>query len=111
MKRIIVCIIGVFVFGVIYAEILNELKLFAFRVNVYIFAGSISIIYLFSELILKYFEKRKSISSQEESRFKKIKDFYYICLALLGFVLLVAAPFIWWGAIKRLARMANEGIR
>lgn len=111
MTRIIVCMIGIFVFGVIYAEILNELKLFDFRVNVYLFAGSISLIFLFSELILKHFEKRESISNQDEIRFKKIKDFYYITLALLGFILLVAAPFIWWGAIKRLAHMANEGIR
>ena len=103
--------IGVFVFGIIYAEILNELKLFAFRVNAYLFAGSISLIFLFAELILMYFGKRESISNQDESRLKKIKDFYYICLALLGFILLVAAPFIWWGAIKRLAHMANEGIR
>jgi hypothetical protein len=103
--------IGVFVFGVIYAEILNELKLFDFRVNEYLFAGSISLIFLFSELILKHFETRASMSNQDEIKFKKIKDFYYICLAFLGFILLIAAPFIWWGAIKRLADMANKGIR
>ncbi len=111
MIRIIVCMIGVFVFGVIYAEILNELKLFDFRVNEYLFAGSISLIFLFSELILKHFETRASMSNQDEIKFKKIKDFYYICLAFLGFILLIAAPFIWWGAIKRLADMANKGIR
>lgn len=111
MIRIIVCMIGVFVFGVIYAEILNELKLFDFRVNEYLFAGSISFIFLFSELILKHFETRASMSNQDEIKFKKIKDFYYICLAFLGFILLIAAPFIWWGAIKRLADMANKGIR
>ena len=51
MTRIIVCMIGVFVFGVIYGEILNGLELFNFRVNVYLFAGSVALIYLFSELI------------------------------------------------------------
>jgi hypothetical protein len=111
MIRIIVCIIGFFVFGVIYAEILNGLKLFEFRVNVYLFAGSISVIFFFSELILKHFEVRASISNQDETKFKKIKNFYYICLAFLGFILLVAVPFIWWGTIKRLAEMANEGVR
>ena len=103
--------IGFFVFGVIYAEILNGLKLFEFRVNVYLFAGSISLIFLFSELILKHFETRASISNQDEIKFKKIKDYYYRCLAFLGFILLVALPFIWWGTIKRLADMANKGIR
>lgn len=111
MIRIIVCIIGVFVFGVIYAEILNELKLFDFRVNVFFLAGLISLIFLFFELLLKYFESRESLSNQDEIKFKKIKKFYYICLALLGFILLVTVPIVWWGAIKRLAHMANEGIR
>ena len=102
---------GFFVFGVIYAEILNEFKLFDSRVNVYIFAGSISLIFLFSELILKHFETRVSLSNQDEIKFKKIKDYYYICLAFLGFILLVALPFIWWGTIKKLADIAHEGIR
>jgi len=100
-----------FIFGVIYAEILNEFKLFDFRVNVYVFAGSISLIFLFSELILKHFETRASLSDQDKTKFKKIKDYYYLCLAFIGFILLVAIPFIWWGAIKRLADIANEGIR
>jgi len=103
--------IGFFVFGVINAEILNGLKLFEFRVNVYLFAGSISLIFLFSELILKYFETRASISNQDVIKLKTIKDYYYRCLAFLGFILLVALPFIWWGTIKRLADMANKWIR
>lgn len=111
MTRIIVCMIGFFVFGVIYAEILNGLKLFDFRVNVYIFAGSISLTFLFSELIFKHFENRASISNKDEIKFKKIKDYYYICLAFVGLILLVALPFIWWGTIKRLADIANKGIR
>ena len=103
--------IGFFIFGVIYAEILNKFKLFDFRVNVYIFAGSISLIFLFSELILKHFETRASLSNQDEIKFKKIKQYFYICLGFLGIILLVAVPFIWWGAIKRLAGIAKEGIR
>ena len=111
MIRIIVCMTGFFVFGVIYAEILNGLNFLNFRVNVYLFAGSLSLLFLFSELILKHFKTRALLSNQDEITFKKIKDLYYICLAFLGFILLVALPFIWWGAIKRLADMANEGIR
>ena len=103
--------IGVFVFGVIYGEILNGLELFNFRVNVYLFAGSVALIYLFSELILKHFETRASMSNQDEIKFRKIKDFYYVCLAFFGFILLVLVPIVWWGAIKRLAEIANEGIR
>jgi hypothetical protein len=109
MIRIIVCLICFFIFGVIYAEILNQFRFFNFRVNVYIFAGSISLIYLLSELILNYFATKALLSDQDENKFKKIKNYYYICLAFLGFILLVAVPFIWWGTIKRLADVANEG--
>jgi len=111
MTRLIVCMIGFFVFGVIYAEILNELKLFDFRVNAYLFASSMALIFLFSELILRHFKTKAFLSNQDEIKFKKIKNYYYICLAFLGFILLVALPFIWWGAIKRLADLANKGIR
>lgn len=103
--------IGFFIFGVVYAEILNQFRLFHFRVNVYIFAGSISLIFLFSELILKYYTTKALLSNQDEIKFKKIKDYYYLCLAFLGFILMVALPFIWWGTIKRLADIANEGAR
>jgi hypothetical protein len=103
--------IGFFVFGVIYAEILNGLHLFGFRVNVYLFAGSISLIFLFSELILEHLKRKASRCNQDASKFQKIRDYYYICFAFLGFIFLVAVPFIWWGTIKRLAAMANKGIR
>ena len=111
MTRLIVCMIGFFAFGVIYAEILNALKLFNFKVNVYLFASSIAMIFLFSELILKHFKTKAFLSNQDEIKFKKIQKYYYISLAFLGFILLVALPIIWWGAIKRLADLANKGIR
>lgn len=111
MIRIIVCIIGFFVFGVIYAEILNQLKLFGFRVNVYLFASSIAMVFLFSELILKQFKRKARLCDQDEIRFKKIENYYYVCLVFIGFILLVALPFIWWGTIIRLANTANGGIR
>ena len=70
--RIIVCMIGFFIFGVIYAEILNEFKLFDFRVNVYIFSGSLSLIFLFSELILPEAEDwiKKALESDERNGMK-----------------------------------------
>lgn len=111
MARLIFYIIGVFVFGVIYTEILNGLKLFDFSIPVYGFAGFISLVFLFLESIMKYFEARSSRSDADEARYRKFRDYCYKWLALLGFVLLIALPFIWWGAIKRLAVMAEQGIR
>ena len=111
MIRTIVCVIGIFVFGVIYAEILNGLHIFDFKVNVYFFAGSISSVFLFSDSLFRYFGEKASISAYYQNKFMKIQGYYYLSLAILGFILLVAVPFVWWGAIKKLSIMANEGIR
>lgn len=107
MLRNLICTIGLFVFGVLYAEILNGLNIFNFQMNVYLFAGLVSVIFFISESILKHFEKEAKKSSIGEIKFQKAKDIYYIGLAILGFILLILIPFVWWGAIKTLADMAK----
>jgi len=107
MARLIFCTIGIFVFGVIYGEILNALSIFKKNVNVYFFSGSIVLVFFLSDCLFKYFKKRAAISDQDKKRLKKIKDYYFIFMGSLGFILLIAIPFIWWGAIKRLAIMAK----
>ncbi len=111
MGRIISCMIGFFLFGVLYAEIFNALKILKSKVNVYLFAGAISLVYLIRQLILDHFEKRAPASKQDEIRFKRIRHYYHICLAFLAFILLVAVPCIWWGSILKVSIMANKGIR
>lgn len=112
MIRIIICTVGAFVFGILYGEILNKLlKVVEFRINVYLFAGLISLIFLCSQLVLGHFEKKASISEKHQSRFNKIKDCYHIFMVFLVFILLVALPFIWWGTILKVSTMANKGIR
>jgi hypothetical protein len=95
------------VFGVLYAEILNGLNIFNFKMNVYLFAGLVSLIFLVSELIFKHFETEAKRSSIGKVKLKKAKGIYYIGLSILGFVLLILMPFVWWGAIKTLADMAK----
>jgi hypothetical protein len=107
MTRLITCAIGIFIFGVIYGEILNALGIFEINVNVYLFAGSIALVFLLSDFIFKYYGKRATVSDKYKRRFEKIKGYYFIFLAFLGFILMIAIPFIWWGAIKRLAVMAR----
>ena len=107
MVRATVCVVGTFVFGVIYGEILNGLNIIALNVNVYLFAGSISLTFLFFDILFNYFEKRASEPDQAESKLKKFKEYYSIFLAIVGFILLVAIPFVWWGAIKTLAVQAK----
>ena len=109
--RYIVCVIGIFVFGVIYGEILNALHIFDLNVNVYLFAGSISFTYLFMDFTFRYFENQSSKSNKNKEKLRKMRDFYYIFLAFLGFILFILVPIVWWGAVKQLAIMANEGIR
>ena len=87
MLRNLICTIGLFVFGVLYAEILNELNLFNFKMNAYLFASSVSVIFLISELILKHFEKEAKVSRIGEIKFQNAKDIYYIGLAISGFLL------------------------
>lgn len=112
MARMIACMIGFFLFGVLYGEILNKLlKPIEFSINVYLFAGSISLIFLLSQLILGHFEKKASVSRKDELKFKKIRKYYHILLASVAFILLAAVPFIWWGAILTVSIMANKGIK
>jgi hypothetical protein len=107
MLRIIVCTIGFYVFGVLYAEILNGLNLFNFKVNVYIFACFVALIFLLSEWILKHFEERAKLSKNAEIKFRKIQNTYYLMIAIVACVLLILIPFVWWGAIKTLADKAK----
>jgi len=107
MFRNLICTIGFFVFGVLYAEILNGLDIFNFKMNVYLFAGLVSLIFLMSEVVLKHLETEAKKSSIGETKLQKAKDIYYIGLGILGFVLLFLMPFVWWGAIKTLADIAK----
>jgi len=102
--------IGVFIFGVLYAEILNGFDWVSYRLNSYIFGAIISTLFLFSEILWKRFGGRAGLSNQDRMRFDKMQQVYYICVSIIGFILLVMLPFIWWGAIKKLAESANKGI-
>ena len=110
MLRIIVCTIAFFIFGVLYAEIINNLNFISYKLNPYIFGAIVSTVFLVSEILLKHFEELANISNQDRVRFEKIRQIYYIGLSILAFILLVMVPFIWWGAIKKLAESANKGI-
>ena len=110
MLRLIVCTIAFFIFGVLYAEIINSFDLISYRLNPYIFGAIIAAVFLISEIVLKRFEEKAGLSHQDRMRFEKIRHFYYMGLSILGFILLVMIPFVWWGAIKKLAESANKGI-
>jgi hypothetical protein len=110
MLRLIVCMIGLFLFGVLYAEIFNGFDWIGFKLNPYIFGTIVAAVFLVSEIVLKRFEERARRSNQDRVRCEKIRQIVYVGLSILGFILLVMVPFIWWGAIKKLAESANKGI-
>ena len=110
MLRIIVCTIAFFLFGVLYAEIINSFDLISYKLNPYIFGAIIAAGFFISEIVLKRFEERTGLSHQDHERFEKIKQIYYLGLSVIGVILLVMVPFVWWGAIKKLAESANKGI-
>ena len=103
MFRIVGCTIGLFLFGVIYAETINALNFFEFKVNVYLFAISIAFAFSAMDILFNYFEKRASLSSKNQGVFEKLKVYYYSFFFFLGIVLFIVVPFVWWGVIKKLA--------
>jgi len=110
MLRLPVCMLGLFVFGIIYAEILNSFDWFNYKLNPYVFGAIIATVFVSSEILLKRLEERAKLSDQDNVRFEKIRQIYYIGLSIIGFILLVMVPIVWWGAIKKLAESANKGI-
>ena len=110
MLRIIVCTIAFFLFGVLYAEIINSFDLIRFMLNPYVFGAIVSSVFLFSEILLRRFEERAGLSNQDQERFEKIRRIYYLGLSVIGVILFIMLPFVWWGAIKKLAESANKGI-
>ncbi len=109
MSRLIAGTIGFFLFGVIVAEIINNFDLFDFKLKVYWAAVPLAVGFLFHELIIKNLEHRLNTSIEDTIRYKKIIAVYYAFLWIIGLCALLATPFLWWGLIKGLAILANEG--
>jgi membrane-anchored glycerophosphoryl diester phosphodiesterase (GDPDase) len=102
--------VGFFLFGVLYAEIISSFYVSHFRINAYSFGTFISLVYLISEVILKHLEDRAKLSNPDHNKYIKVRKIYYIIMCIMGFILFVMVPFVWWGAIRKLAESANKGI-
>ena len=103
------CIIGWFLFGVILAEIINNLDLLELRFNVFFVAIPLPLAFLFHELVMKPLEHKVNSSGNGEAKYLKIISIYHLFLWMLGICLLLSIPFQWWEMIKKLAILANEG--
>ena len=111
MHRLILGVIAWFGLGVIIAEIINTVGLFEFRLKVLFVAGPITTLYLISQFALKHFERKADVSKHAEKWHRKFKTYYHVMLCVIGLCFLFSIPFLWWGVIKKLAMVANEGGR
>jgi len=109
MPRLIAGVTGCFGCGVIIAEVLKGFGLFESRWSILIVAVPMALAFLFWELTTNYFEDKRKTSLNAEIKYQRIISIYHLALCVIAFCLLLSIPFLWWGAIKRLAMSANEG--
>jgi hypothetical protein len=111
MGRLIVGMLGWFGFGVLLAEIVNHLNWFESDWKVGWVAVPVSLGFLVFELALRHCRKKAALSPADEIRFRRLVAAFQVLQCLAVAVLLLAVPFLWWGAIKKLAALANQGFR
>ena len=109
MFQFLIGIIALFGFGVILAEVLNNFNLFNFKLEVYIFAGSITLTFLSIKVIIKVYREKAKFSIENKKKYNQILDVANIFLVLIALLGLISLPFLWWGIIKKLAMTANVG--
>ena len=54
-------------------------------------------------------EANLNSSPADEIKYRKFIGIYYKFLWIFGLIVLLSTPFLWWGAIMSLAKLANEG--
>jgi len=109
MARLTAGCIGWFGLGVILAEILNTSDLLDVRLKIFFVAAPLALLYVLSQLMLIYFERRVSCSMVDKDRYQRLKTVYLVCFWMVGVCFLIALPFLWWGVIKELAVAAGQG--
>ena len=103
MIRIVVTAIGWFGFGIILAEIFNNMSQIQFRFEPVIFAGILSMVYMAFKLVLGRLECRPEEDEKGSIRYHKILKTYEFLMVVLSIFFLILIPFIWFGVIKKLA--------
>jgi cell division protein FtsX len=109
MIRLIACGLGLAGFGVIIAEVINNAQFLGIKVKPYIVVIAFLAIFTVYELFIKRI-KQKYISFAELKRKDKIVfTLYNLIYGIIGVLIFLGIPYLWWGVIKKLARMANDG--
>ena len=109
MSRLIAGLLAWFGLSVIITEAVNNFSWFDFRLKVHFAAVPVLLIFLLSELVIKNFQKKANSSAEDKNNHQRIITIYNLFIGLIGLIFLLSIPFLWWGVIKKLAMLANEG--
>lgn len=102
MLRLIAGTLGWAGLGIIIAEVLNNLEMFQFKLNL-LHALLPAAVFLFTELLIKQMVLKKRIAA--DGKYARVRRFYQWILGLIGLIFLISIPFLWWEVIKKLAQM------
>ncbi|MHC4458917.1 MAG: hypothetical protein ACYS0I_17890 [Planctomycetota bacterium] len=109
MIRLITCGLGLAGFGVIIAEVINNAQLLEHRIQPYAVVTVILVIYASHELLETRIKKKSTSPVGLDRKDKILIAVYDVIYGLLGILVLLGIPYLWWGVIKRLAMLANQG--
>ena len=100
--------LGILGFSVIITESINSFHLFEFRIALPFIAVPFLILfmcYLYTEKIIQ----RRLESHDNLNQHRKLILISRLIFLSVFIFLVVLVPLIWWGAIRKLATIANEG--
>ena len=101
MLRLSAGMLGWIGLGIIIAEVINNLKILEFNLNL-LQALLPAAIYLVFELVLIRMKSQSSIAA--DNKYARVKSIYQWILGLVGLIFLISLPFLWWEVIKKLAQ-------
>jgi hypothetical protein len=109
MSRLITGLLTWFGLSVIITEVVNNFSSLDFRLKVHFVAIPVLLIFLLSELVINNFQNKANSSAVGKNKHQRIITVYNLFLGLDGLIFLLSIPFLWWGVIKKLSMIANEG--
>jgi len=108
MIRLIACGLGLAGFGVIIAEVINNANLLEHRLQPYAVVMVILVIYAVHELLEARIKKKSTSPVGLDRKDKFFIVVYDVIYGLIGILMLLGIPYLWWGVIKKLAMLANK---
>jgi hypothetical protein len=109
MLRVVACALGLAGFGVIIAEIINNAQFLGIKVKPYIVVIAFLAIFTVHELFIERIKQKYISFAGLKRKDKIVLTLYNLIYGIIGVLMFLGIPYLWWGVIKKLAMMANEG--